>query len=181
LIIRLAQPRDAPALAAIYNHHILHGLGTFEETPIPAEEMVGRMASVVARGLPYLAAEDGGRVIGYAYAGPFRLRVAYRYTVEDSVYIAQDAMGRGVGKALLGRLIADCEAIGLRQMLAVIGDSGNAGSIALHRALGFEPLGAAQGVGFKHNRWVDIVWMQRALNGGATTAPSRPGLALDGA
>ncbi len=181
MIIRLANPRDATALAAIYGHHILHGLGTFEETPILAEDMAARMASVLARGLPYLVAEDGERVIGYAYAGPFRLRVAYRYTVEDSVYVAHDTMGRGVGKALLGRLIADCEALGLRQMLAVIGDSGNAGSIQLHRAMGFEPLGVAQGVGFKHGRWVDIVWMQRALNGGAATDPSAPGLALDGA
>ena len=180
MIIRLANTADAAAVAGIYGYHVLTGLGTFEETPPPTEDIAGRIASVLSYGLPYLVAEEGGQVIGFAYAGPFRPRIAYRYTVEDSVYVAPDAVGRGVGRALVTRVIADCEALGLRQMFAVIGDSANAGSIGLHRALGFEPLGVAHGVGFKHGRWVDTVWMQRALNGGEASAPTHAGLALGG-
>ena len=180
MILRLANAADAGAVAGIYGHHVLHGLGTFEEQPPSAEDIAGRMAPVLAHGLPYLVAEVDDRIAGFAYAAPFRPRAAYRYTVEDSVYVAPDAVGRGVGKALVSRLIADCEALGLRQMIAVIGDSANAGSIGLHRALGFEPLGVAHGVGFKHGRWVDTVWMQRPLNGGEATAPAVAGLALGG-
>jgi phosphinothricin acetyltransferase len=119
-------------------------------------------------------------VLGFAYAAPFRLRAAYRYTVEDSVYVAPDAQGRGVGRAALGAVLAACEGLGMRQVVAVIGDSGNAGSLALHRALGFERKGVGAGLGYKHGRWVDIVWMQKALNGGADRAPDAPGLRLDG-
>ena len=171
----------ADDLAAIYGHHVIHGLGTFEEVPPTPEEMAGRRAGIVARGLPYLVAVDaGGAVIGYAYANTFRLRAAYRYTVENSVYVAPGHVGRGVGRRLMSALLARCEALGLRQVIAIIGDSGNAASIGLHTALGFELKGVMSGLGFKHGRWVDIVWMQKALGGGADRPPSAPGLALDG-
>ena len=171
MIIRPAEFADIAAVAAIYGHHALHGLGTFEEEAPDTAEMARRHADVTARGLPYLVAADGAAVLGFAYAAPFRLRSAYRFSVEDSVYIAPDAQRRGVGKALLGDLIRRCEAGGLRQMIAVIGDSGNAGSIGLHAALGFEHAGIGRALGFKFDRWVDIVWMQLALNGGDRTAP----------
>jgi phosphinothricin acetyltransferase len=179
--LRGATPEDAAAVQAIYAHHVLHGLGTFEEVPPSVEEIGQRMAAVLGRGLPWLVAEDGGRILGYAYAGPFRPRAAYRYTVEDSVYVAPDCMGQGVGKALLNAVIADCERLGLRQMVAVIGDSGNAGSIGVHRACGFEFKTAVEAVGWKFGRWVDVVWMQRALNSGSETPPDAPGLTLSGA
>lgn len=180
MIIRAATAADADALAAIYGHHVLHGFGTFEEEPPSAAEMETRRAAIAARGLPYLVAEEAGQVLGFAYAGPFRPRQAYRYTVEDSVYIAPDAVGRGVGRAVLSAVIAACEALGVRQVVAVIGDSGNAASIGLHRALGFEDAGVGRSFGFKHGRWVDIVWMQKSLNGGDKTAPDAPGIQLSG-
>ena len=179
--IRPARPEDLDAIAAIYGHHVSTGLGTFEEIPPSAAEMGERLANVLGKGLPWLVMDEGGRLEGYAYAGPFRPRAAYRYTVEDSVYVAPDATGRGVGKALLSAVIADCENLGLRQMAAVIGDSGNAASIGLHRSLGFEQTAVLPSVGFKFGRWVDVVWMQRALNGGAETLPDAPGLVLGGA
>ncbi len=178
--VRPATESDAAGVAAIYGHHVLHGFGTFEEVPPGAVEIAGRIAAVVGRGLPYLVAEEAGAVIGFAYAAPFRPRAAYRYTVEDSVYIAPDAIGKGVGKALVAEVIRVCEDLGLRQMVAVIGDSGNAGSIGLHRSLGFEQAGVGKALGYKHGRWVDIVWMQRALNEGSDAAPSAPGLDLSG-
>jgi phosphinothricin acetyltransferase len=178
--IRPATSADAEALAAIYGHHVLHGFGTFEEAPPSPAEMEERRLAVAAHGLPYLVAEDGARVLGYAYAAPFRPRAAYRYTVEDSIYVAPDALGRGVGRALLGAVLDACERIGLRQVVAVIGDSANAGSIGLHRALGFQHAGVGKDVGFKHGRWVDVVWMQKALNGGAVAPPDVAGLALSG-
>lgn len=180
MLIRAAAEADAGALAAIYGHHVLHGFGTFEEAPPSPAEMEQRRRSIVQHGLPYLVAEEAGRILGYAYAAPFRARAAYRYTVEDSVYIAPDAMGRGVGRAVLAGVLSACEAIGLRQVLAVIGDTQNAASIGLHLALGFEHAGVGKNVGFKHGRWVDIVWMQKALNGGAADAPEAPGLTLSG-
>ncbi|MET0273025.1 MAG: N-acetyltransferase family protein [Phenylobacterium sp.] len=180
MIIRAATDADAEALAAIYGHHVLHGFGTFEEVPPDAGEMARRRAAVAERGLPYLVAEDAGRVLGFAYAGPFRPRAAYRYTVEDSVYISPDAVGRGVGRAVLSAVLEACEGLGLRQVVAVIGDSGNAASIGLHRALGFEDSGVVRSVGFKHGRWVDIVTMQKALNGGAGRLPDAEGLKLGG-
>ncbi|HSZ53125.1 MAG TPA: GNAT family N-acetyltransferase [Caulobacteraceae bacterium] len=176
MILREATLADAPAIAAIYAHHVLHGFGTFEETPPSAEEMAQRMAEVSLRRLPWLAAEEGGVVLGYAYASPFRLRSAYRYTVEDSVYVAADSQGRGVGRSLLRELIARCEALGIRQMLAVIGDSANAASIALHAAEGFEMSGVTHAVGYKAGRWVDIVSMQRELGLGASAPPSGTGI-----
>lgn len=175
--VRPALPADAPRLAEIYGHHVRHGFGTFEEDPPPAEEMARRLAAVVEAGLPYLAAEAAdGALMGFAYAGPFRLRAAYRYTVEDSVYVAPEAVGQGVGRAVLGAVLDHCAALGLRHVIAVIGDSGNAASIALHTSLGFQPAGVGQGLGWKHGRWVDIVWMRKPLNGGDLSAPDAPGL-----
>lgn len=178
LLIRSALADDAAAIARIYGHHVAHGLGTFEEMAPSASEMLRRMAAVIARGLPYLVAVDGNEVLGFAYAGPFRLRAAYRYTVEDSVYVAHEAIGRGVGRALLSAILRACELNGLRQIVAVIGDSGNAASIGLHAALGFRHLGVLPSLGFKHGRWVDVVWMQKALNDGAATPPDGPGVDL---
>lgn len=178
MIIRSATPADAAACQAIYGHNAVHGTGTFEEAAPSLDEMRRRVAAVSAIGLPYLVAEADGQVLGFAYAGPFRPRAAYRYTVEDSVYVAPDAQGRGIGKALLMAVIAACEGLGLHQMLAVIGDSANAGSIGLHRSCGFDRIGTSPGLGFKHGRFIDVVFMQRALNGGASTPPTAQGLIL---
>jgi L-amino acid N-acyltransferase YncA len=180
MIVRAATAADAEALAAIYGHHVLHGFGTFEEDPPSPAEMENRRGAIADRGLPYLVAEAEGRVLGFAYAGPFRPRQAYRYTLEDSVYIAPEAIGKGVGRAVLSAVIAACEALGIRQLVAVIGDSGNAASIGLHRSLGFVDAGVGKSFGFKHGRWVDIVWMQKSLNGGDQTAPDTPGVKLSG-
>lgn len=179
MIIRAATADDADALAAIYGHHVLHGFGTFEEVPPDAEEMERRRAAIAGRGLPYVVAALGRKVLGFAYAGPFRPRAAYRYTVEDSVYVAPDAIGRGVGRAVLAQVLDECAELGVRQVMAVIGDSRNEASIGLHTALGFEPAGVGRSLGFKHGRWVDIVWMQKALNGGDATEPEGPGVRLD--
>jgi L-amino acid N-acyltransferase YncA len=176
--VRPASLADTPAVAAIYGHHVLHSLGTFEEVPPSEAETASRIAGVLKLGLPYLVAEDEGRVIGFAYASPFRPRAAYRYTVEESVYVEPGHHRRGVGKLLVAEVIAICEAMGLRQMVAVIGDSANAGSIGLHTSLGFEHKGVGRSLGFKHGRWVDIVWMQRPLNGGDQTQPTGGGLGL---
>ena len=161
-----------PSVHAIYSHHVLHGLASFEEVPPPLEELRTRRAGVLALGLPYLVAEAEGRVVGYAYASTYRTRSAYRYTIEDSVYLAPDAGRRGIGTALLRELIARCERGPWRQMLAVIGDSANAGSIALHRRLGFERVALLPSVGYKFGRWVDSVIMQRALGAGDAADPA---------
>lgn len=178
MIVRPAEPHDAEALAAIYGHHVLHGFGTFEITPPGAAWMEAKRRDLEGYGLPFLVAELDGRVAGYAYAGPFRPRPGYRFTVEDSVYVAPDMQGRGVGRAVLSAVLERCEALGLRQVMAVIGDSQNHGSIGLHRALGFVDAGVGRSLGFKHGRWVDVVWMQKALNGGAALPPDGPGIAL---
>lgn len=169
MLIRPAEARDLAAIQAIYAHHVLHGLGTFEETPPPLAEMQARLAKVAGQGLPWLVAEQGGAVAGYGYAGLFHLRSAYRFTVEDSLYVNPNHLGRGVGSALLGELIERCTALGLRQMVALIGDSRNAGSLAVHRKHKFRDVGVLQSVGWKHNRWVDVVFMQRALGAGDTS------------
>jgi L-amino acid N-acyltransferase YncA len=161
LSIREASARDAAALAAIYGHYVVHGSGTFEEAPPDPAEMAARLERVRDKGLPWLVAEVDHTIVGYAYAAPYNPRG----------YGGPGQVGRGVGRALLGRLIARCEALGYRQMMAVIGDSANAASIALHAALGFEQRGAAMGVGRKHDRWLDIVWMQRQLGPGASAEP----------
>jgi phosphinothricin acetyltransferase len=169
--VRPSSDADVAAIAAIYRHHVLTGLASFEEVPPDEAELARRRADIVARGLPYLVACAGDRVLGYAYAGPYRPRSAYRFSVEDSVYIAPDALRRGVGRALLGAVIQACERAGYRQMVAVIGDSGHEASIGLHAALGFTPAGSLQAIGFKFGRWVDSVLMQRALGPGATSLP----------
>jgi L-amino acid N-acyltransferase YncA len=170
--IRDSTEGDVAAIAAIYAHHVRHGLGSFEEEPPGAVEMARRRAEVLANQLPHLvAAGPAGAVLGYAYAAPFRTRSAYRFSVEDSVYVAADAGRRGVGRALLAELIRRCTAQGYRQMVAVIGDSSNAASIRLHEDQGFRPAGLLPAIGFKHGRWVDSVLMQRALGSGAGTAP----------
>lgn len=171
LVIRDATDADMGAIQAIYAAHVLHGLASFEEVPPSTHEMLERRANVLRLGLPYLAAERQGRVVGYSYATTYRTRPAYRYTVENSVYIAEGLGGNGIGTALLGELIARCESGSWRQMIAVIGDSANAGSIALHRRLGFQMVGTLPAVGFKFGRWVDSVLMQRALGTGDKTLP----------
>ncbi|THD62589.1 GNAT family N-acetyltransferase [Phenylobacterium sp.] len=180
MIIRPATEADAQALADIYGDAVLHGFGTFEEAPPGPADMDARRRTIQEQGLPYLVAEVDGQVLGFAYAGPFRPRAAYRYTLEDSVYVSPAAKGQGVGRAVLSAVIAACEALGVRQLMAVIGDSGNAGSIGLHRALGFEQTGIGRSVGFKHGRWVDIVHMQKPLNGGDGRLPDGGGVTLTG-
>ena len=179
LILRRATPSDPEGLAEVYADAVLHGFGTFEEVPPSPAEMVARLAKIEGYGLPWLVAERGGVIAGYAYASPFRPRSAYRYTAEDTVYVHPDHKGLGVGGALLRALIAECERLGLRQLVAAIGDSDNAGSIALHKACGFEPAGALPALGWKHGRWLDVVFMRRALNGGASDAPTAAGLSLE--
>ncbi len=160
-----------PAVQVIYAHHVQYGLATFEETPPLTDELLSRRASVLALGLPYLVAEIESRIVGYSYATGYRPRPAYRHTIEDSVYVADGLGGQGVGTALLETLIVRCEAGPWRQMLAVIGNSGNAGSVALHRRLGFQPVGTLRSVGFKLGRWVDTVLMQRTLGAGDGAPP----------
>jgi len=170
--LRAATLADLPACAAIYAYHVRTGLASFE-TEAPSEsEFRNRFANITGGGYPYLVGVAGGTVLGYAYASPFRARPAYRHTVEDSIYIAANARGRGLGKTLLLLLINECAARDYRQMLAVIGDSGNAASIRLHRACGFERMAIFVGTGFKFGRWVDTVFMQRELGAGATTLPA---------
>lgn len=176
MIIRPYVTADLSAVTAIYADSVLNGTGTFElDVPSPVQ-MSERLAIPASLGLPVLVAELEGQVAGYAYAGPYRLRAAYRYLVEDSVYVGDRHRGRGVGLALLNALIAACEAQGMRQMVAVIGDSANQGSIALHAAAGFEPAGVFKSVGWKFDAWRDVVFMQRALGSGADTAPDAAGL-----
>ena len=173
VLVRDAAEIDMPVLQALYAHHVLHGLATFEEVPPSVLEMTERRAAVIKGGLPYLVAEIDGQVVGYAYATAYRPRPAYRHTIEDSIYVAHGLGGRGIGGALLRALISRCELGPWRQMLAVIGNSGNAGSIALHRSLGFQPIGTLHSVGFKFGRWVDTLLMQRALGDGDRSLPPK--------
>jgi phosphinothricin acetyltransferase len=165
---------DMPAIAAIYAHHVLNGLASFEEEPPDLEEMRRRRGEVLRRGLPHLAARLDGKTVGYAYASPYRARSAYRFSIENSVYVAEGMAGRGIGRELLGALIARCEKGPWRQMIAIIGDSANAASIALHRAHGFRMVGTLEAVGFKHGRFVDTVLMQRALGALGAAASAGP-------
>jgi L-amino acid N-acyltransferase YncA len=178
VIIRAATAEDAEALAAIYEPAVLHGFGTFETVPPDAAWWDARRRDIQGCGLPFFVAEAAGVVLGFASAGPFRPRPGYRFTAEDSVYVAPDAQGKGVGRAVLSAVVEACEAFGVRQLVAVIGDSENHGSINLHRSLGFEHSGVGRSFGFKHGRWVDIVWMQKSLNGGDQTAPDTAGIRL---
>ena len=169
--VRPATPEDLPAIQAIYAHHVLHGLASFEEAAPDLAEMRRRYDEVTAKGLPYLAAEVAGAVVGYGYCTLFRTRSAYRFTLEDSVYVKDGQQGKRIGKALLSELIERCTALGYRQIVAVIGDSGNAGSIGLHASLGFLRSGMLRSTGFKFGRWVDTVTMQRPLGPGDGTLP----------
>jgi L-amino acid N-acyltransferase YncA len=170
-LIRPSRDEDVAAIAAIYGYHVMHGVASFEEVPPAVEEIARRRAEIVARGLPHLVAERDRRVVGYCYAGPFRPRVGYRYTLEDSIYIDAAEVGRGIGRALLELLLARCTELGYRQMVAVIGGRETVASIRLHRALGFGQIGVFPAIGYKFGRWIDIVLMQRALGPGAATRP----------
>jgi L-amino acid N-acyltransferase YncA len=169
--IRDAREADVPEMQAIYAHHVLHGTGTFEEEPPPVEEMAARFHKVVDNGYVWLVATDATGVLGYGYYSPFRDRSAYRFTVEDSIYVREDVRGQGVGKALVLRLIELATAAGLRQMIAVIGDSENVGSIGVHASLGFHMVGTMKSTGIKFGRWIDVVSMQRALGKGDSNLP----------
>lgn len=169
LTIRDARGDDMPAAQAIYSWYVTRTAASFEEAPPDVEEIERRRATTIARGLPYLVAELDGRVVGFSYAGPFRPRSAYRYTIEDSIYVSPEVVRRGVGSALLRGLIDRCTALGYRQMIAVIGDSANTASIGLHASLGFHQEGVLKGVGLKFGRWVDVVIMHRTL--GPVDAP----------
>jgi phosphinothricin acetyltransferase len=177
LLVRSAHEADLEAARAIYAHAVAHGVGTFEETAPDAAEFARRFHAVRDLALPWLVAEADGEILGYGYAGPYRPRSGYRYTAEDSIYVAPAHARRGVGRALLQAVVAGCEAAGLRQLVAAIGDSGNAASVALHRACGFQPAGLLPAVGFKHGRWLDVVFMRRPLNGGDSTPPEGEGWA----
>lgn len=172
LSIRPSHADDLPAITAIYAHAVRSSSATFEIDPPDLQEMTRRRHDVLSKTLPWLVAEAGGQVLGYSYAVPFRPRPAYRYTLEDSIYLHPEARGHGIGQLLLAELLARCQAQGARQMLAVIGDSGNAASIGLHRRLGFRDAGVLHAAGRKFERWVNAVLMQRTLGAGDSTAPS---------
>jgi L-amino acid N-acyltransferase YncA len=171
MLLRAAQPQDLAVITGIYDHAVRHGTASFELDPPDQKEMTRRYEMLRGGGYPYLVAELKGEIVGYAYAGPYRARPAYRWSVEDSIYIAPHSQRRGVGRALITRLVAEAEAGGFRQMIAVIGDSANAGSIELHRSAGFRMVGTFDNVGFKFGRWLDSVLMQRPLGLGATSPP----------
>ena len=171
MLVRPAALQDLPAIQSIYAHHVLHGLASFEEEAPPLEEIRRRYEDVSRRGLPYLAAEEAGEVLGYGYCTPYRPRSAYRFALEDSIYVKQGRQGKGIGKAVLGELIARCAVLNYRQMIAVIGDSANAASIAVHANLGFVRAGNLRSTGYKFGRWVDSVLMQRPLGAGDSTKP----------
>jgi L-amino acid N-acyltransferase YncA len=171
LLIRPSRDDDVAAITAIYGHHVLHGVASFEEVPPSEAEMARRRAEIVGRGFPHVVAERGGKVVGYCYAGPYRARVGYRFSVEDSIYIEPGEVGRGIGRALLAEIIERSTELGYRQMIAVIGGSETLPSIRLHAALGFSHIGVFTGSGFKFGRWIDSVYMQRPLGPGASALP----------
>ena len=171
VVIRPATPADLPDIQRIYGHHVTTGFASFEEVAPDLAEMTRRYTAIVEAGFPYLVAEAGGRVVGYTYCGSYRPRPAYRYSVENSVYLAPESARKGIGRMLLSALIERATALGKRQMVAVIGDSANNASIGLHTALGFRMVGVIEGAGFKHGRWVDSVLMQRALGPGLSQPP----------
>ena len=172
MLVRPAAAQDLPAIQAIYAHHVLHGLASFEEVPPPLEEMRRRFEEVTGSGLPYLAAEERGEVLGYGYCTLYRTRSAYRYTLEDSIYVKEGNQRKGIGKAVLAELIERCTALKYRQIIAVIGDSANAASIAVHASLGFVRAGNLRSTGYKFGRWVDSILMQLPLGEGDGTKPS---------
>jgi L-amino acid N-acyltransferase YncA len=171
IVIRPSTAADLPAMAAIYAHAVNHGTGTFELEPPSVDELAQRRSAVLANGWPWLVAEADA-VLGFAYANTFRPRPAYRFCVEDSIYLAPGTQGKGLGRLLLAELVARCEALGARQMLAVIGDSANVASVGVHRSLGFEHSGVFHAAGWKFGRWLDVVLMQRALGAGPTSDPA---------
>ena len=171
-IIRPSSERDLPAVTRIYGHHVLHGTGTFETTPPSKADMATRRADVLAKGLPWLVVEEGDQVLGFAYANWFKPRPAYRFSCEDSIYMAPESAGKGLGRALLAELLACLERAGVRKVMAVIGDSANAGSVGVHTALGFEHAGVISDCGWKFDRWLDIVLMQKTLGVGSSTPPT---------
>jgi L-amino acid N-acyltransferase YncA len=170
--IRPSSDQDLPAITAIYSHHVLHGTGTFETDPPSLAEMTARRADVLGKGLPYLVAEEGGKILGYAYCQWFKPRPAYRFSAEDSIYLHPEAAGKGLGKLLLAELERQAEACGTRKLIAVIGDSNNGGSVGVHRALGFSDVGVLKSCGWKFGRWLDIVIMEKTLGPGDTTPPA---------
>jgi len=169
--LRDATPGDFSAITAIYAHHVLHGSASFEEAPPDLDDLLRRHATVRGHGLPWIVAELDGKVAGYCYATPYRPRAAYRYTIEDSIYVDESCRGLGLGRTLLGALIERCETGPWRQMIAVVADP-RGGSLALHRSHGFEMVGTLRAVGFKHNAWRDTALLQRALGAGETTIPA---------
>jgi L-amino acid N-acyltransferase YncA len=169
--IRPARDADLAAITAIYSHHVLHGTGTFETTPPTEADMATRRADVLAKGLPYLVAEDAGQVLGFAYCNWFKPRPAYRFSAEDSIYLAPASNGKGLGRALLAELAAQAERVGVRKLIAVIGDSANAGSIGVHRTLGFTHVGVLASCGWKFGRWLDVVLMEKALGAADSNSP----------
>jgi L-amino acid N-acyltransferase YncA len=171
-LFRPSREDDLPAITAIYAHHVLHGTGTFETDPPSLADMTARRADVLARGLPYLVAEHAGTVVGFAYGNWFKPRPAYRYSVEDSIYLAPDQAGKGLGRALLGELLVHLEAAGIRKVMAIIGDSANAASVGLHRASGFTQVGIVESCGWKFGAWRDIVIMQKTIGVGDTEPPT---------
>lgn len=171
LIIRNSLPEDIPAITAIYKHHVLHGTGTFEIDPPSCDDMANRRADVIGKGLPYLVATDGSQILGFAYCNWFKPRPAYRFSAEDSIYLAPEALGRGLGRSLLTELMQRAEAAGVRKLIAVIGDSANQGSIGVHQSVGFTHVGVLKSCGWKFDRWLDVVLMDKALGAGDSSAP----------
>lgn len=175
LTLRDARVEDVPAFQRIYAHHVLHGVGTFEEVPPDVAEMETRFRAITGAGLPWLVADRDGVVLGYAYGSAYHVRSAYRFTIQDSVYVAEEARGQGVGRAVLQALIDRCTEQGYRQMVALVGGTENAGSIGLHTALGFRTCGVVEAVGLKFGRWLDLVMMQKDLGAGRTDVPTGEG------
>ena len=171
LIIRNSLPEDIPAITAIYKHHVLHGTGTFEIDPPSCDDMANRRADVIGKGLPYLVAAEGSQILGFAYCNWFKPRPAYRFSAEDSIYLAPEALGRGLGRSLLAELMQRAEAAGVRKLIAVIGDSANQGSIGVHQSVGFTHVGVLKSCGWKFDRWLDVVLMDKALGAGDSSAP----------
>ncbi len=171
--IRPSTDADIPTIAAIYTHHVLHGTGTFETDPPSEQDMAQRRADVLSKGLPYLVVEHAGDVVGFAYCQWFKPRPAYRFSAEDSIYLAASAHGKGLGRLLLVELMAQAERAGVRKLIAVIGDSANLGSIGVHKACGFNPVGVLANCGWKFDRWLDVVLMDRVIGLGSTLAPAQ--------
>jgi L-amino acid N-acyltransferase YncA len=172
--IRASRAEDIPAITAIYSHHVLNGTGTFETTPPTQEDMTGRRAEVLVKELPYLVAEKDGQILGFAYCNWFKPRPAYRFSAEDSIYMADGERGRGAGKQLLTALADEAQAAGVRKLIAVIGDSANVGSVRVHEAIGFSHVGVLKSCGWKFGKWLDVVLMEKALGLGDTTSPELP-------